>query len=314
MMTFSPTRVNRAIVASAIAAICGGFLSVRRPALTDFSVIRFGGDALLHGANLYNLVGPGKAFDWDWPALYPATAYVLGIPFTFLPDRAASIVFVVICTFFLAYAITRKGWQLLPIFLSLPFIWSVILAQWTIILTAIIYMPVLAVVSAAKPQGALSVVLASERPSDAVVASFAGGIVLLAVSLVLLPGWPVDWLRIIRDAGHLQPPLLGLGGFLILAVLLRWREREARLILLMAAVPQMWLPYSTLPLMGVARTFRESLSLAVVMSAGALIPMYFPRDFHTPEMMRLGRFTMLATAYLPAVIIVLRRPHTRFVP
>lgn len=302
-----PTRAKRAVAAALIASTCATYLALRPPSRTDFSLIRFGAQALLNGGNPYNLVGPGNVFESDWTALYPATAYVLGIPFTFLPDRAASIAFVAASTFLLAYGITRDGWQRLPVFLSVPFIWSVILAQWSIILTAMVFLPSLAVIAAAKPNGAIPVVLASERPWVSVRASLAGGVVLLAISLLFQPGWPVDWLRLVGQASHLQAPIVGVGGFLILGVLWKWRERDAQFIVLMALVPQMWLPYSTLPLLSVARTLRESLGLAVIMSVGALLPEFFPRDFHTPEMMRLGRMLVLATAYLPAVVVVLHR-------
>ncbi|MEO8195065.1 MAG: hypothetical protein ABI681_14525 [Gemmatimonadales bacterium] len=308
-MRFPCTRGNRVIVASLITSICGVFLALRPPSHTDFSLIRFGAQALLQGANPYYLVGHGRVFDSDWTALYPATAYVLGIPFTLLADRAASIAFVVPSVFLLAYGVTRDGWQRLPILMSAAFIWSVILAQWTIILTAVVFLPWVAVVAAAKPNQAIPVVLGSERPSVAIRASLFGGVLLLAISLVFLPGWPLDWLRLVRQASQLQPPILGFGGFLVLAVLWRWRERDARLILLMAVVPQMWLPYSTLPLLSVAKTLRESLVLAIVTSIGALLPNFFTKDFHTPEMVRLGRMIVVATAYLPAVVMVLRRPN-----
>jgi hypothetical protein len=302
----TPTRRGRLFAAVAVALIVGGYLFLQAAGPSDFSLIRFGAEALLHGADPYRLAGKGLVFDSEWAAFYPATAYVVGIPFTLLGDWASSIVFSVLSTFILAYAITRDGWHRMPVFLSVPFFWAAVLAQWSILVTAMMFLPWLAIVAAAKPQAAIPVVLAAERPSLSIKASLGGGIVLVALSLALLPAWPLEWLGVVRRAGQIESTLFSRGGFLILPVLLRWRDRDAHLILLMSLVPQAWYPYSVLPILAIARTFRESL-LIVATSTLTLLPLFITGDSFSPEYARMGRLIVLAGVYLPAVLLVLTR-------
>lgn len=245
-------------------------------------------------------------FDSQWPPLYPATAFVVGIPFTLLADRASSIVFSVLSTFFLGYGITKDGWHRLPIFLSVPFFWSAVVAQWSIILTAALFLPWLAAYSASKPHAAIPVVLASEKPSLSIKASLLGGILLLAASLAMMPSWPAEWLATLGQAGHIRAPLLGTGGFLVLLVLFRWRDRDSRLLLLMSAIPQVWYPYSVLPILAIPKTLRESLIL-VSASTLLILPNFITKDIHALAFASRGRLIILAGVYLPAVIIIMTR-------
>ena len=67
-----PTRSQRfgVAVVLALAAFALVYASALRGSVrTDFSLIWFGANALVHGANPYALVGPGQVFDSQWPAL-----------------------------------------------------------------------------------------------------------------------------------------------------------------------------------------------------------------------------------------------------
>jgi hypothetical protein len=308
-----PTVMQRLIVAALLSLISGGTLYVRYIAMkmerSDLSQVLFGARALLQGANPYHLIGPGLTYDLKWGAVYPATAYVATIPLSILPDIIASTLFVAGSTFLLAFACTKDSWHRLPLFPSIAFASSVQFAQWSILMTAMLFLPWLAVIAAVKPQAAIPVVAASSSRKP-ILFALAGGIVLLLVSLLLLPGWPLEWLRMLQASSQLRPPILRLGGVLVALVLLRWRRPEAWLVFLMACMPQTWAWYNLLPLLVVAATYREAALLSLVSSLGAMVAVLLVGD-PAPENYSGWGIAMVVFAYLPAVIVILRRPNVR---
>ncbi|HUQ18635.1 MAG TPA: hypothetical protein VM099_03390 [Gemmatimonadaceae bacterium] len=276
---------------------------------SDLSQVLFGARAILHGANPYNLIGPGLAFDLKWGGVYPATAYVATIPLSFLSDIVASSAFVGVSTFILAFSSTKDSWHRLPLFPSIAFASSVQFAQWSIFMTSILFLPWLALIAAIKPQSAIPIVTASANKRTMLFA-IAGGVVLLILSLILLPGWPRDWIDTVRASSQLRPPILRLGGFLIAFVLLRWRRSEAWLVFLMACMPQTWAWYNVLPLLVIATTYKEAAVLSIISSTGALLAALIVGD-PTPERYAGWGAAMVTFAYLPAVIVVLKRPNQK---
>ncbi|MBA2706542.1 MAG: hypothetical protein H0U59_01890 [Gemmatimonadaceae bacterium] len=307
-----PTTRQRLLLALGIALFVGLNLYITHEKYdntrSDFSLIWFGARALLNGADPYRLVGPGLVFDSQWTSLYPATAYVLGIPFAPLPERWASIAFVSVSAFLLAYGMTRHSWHLLPLFPSVPFIFSAQVAQWSILATAGIFIPYLAVVAAAKPQSFIPI-LAASRTRTPIVAAAIGSLILVGVSLLLLPSWPREWLDLARQAGHVRPPVVRLGGVFILLVLLKWRRPEAWIVATMAVMPQTWFPYNTLPLLALPNTYREACVLSLLASAGAYLTGIYFGGLPPAEAATVGGQLAVATAYLPATIMILRFPN-----
>jgi hypothetical protein len=116
-----------------------------------------------------------------------------------------------------------------------------------------------------------------------------------------------------KAAHHMRPPIMAIGGFLIPIVLLRWRRREAWLILSMSVMPQAWYPYGVLPLLTIGTSLRESCILALFASV-AVAPNFLPYDFHSAEMVRIGGAIMVLAAYIPAVVVVLLRPNEPAIP
>ena len=308
----SPTRRQRLRFAVLIALISSGlvWLHVVRfhQERTDFSQALFGARALISHADPYKLVGPGLVYDSKWPLMYPATTYVAAIPFAVMPDRFASVIFIALSSFALAYGITARSWHLLPMFASVAYLTSVQLAQWSILITSILFVPWLAAFAAAKPQAALPVLLSSPN-SVSVKAATIGAALLLAASLVLLPGWPIEWMNLIRGAQQFRAPVARLGGICIALVLIRWRRPEAWLVFLMALVPQSWAWYNVLTLLAIPATYREACVLSVVSSVGAIAAAYFAVGKSPAEFDAVWGGAMVAFAYLPATITVLRRPN-----
>lgn len=225
-------------------------------------------------------------------------------------DGIASALFIAISSFLLAYGSTRGSWHRVPMFASMAFGSSVQLSQWSILTTAMFFLPWLAVFAAVKPQSALPVLITSPSRTS-IIAALAGGVLLLAASLFLLPGWPLEWWRIIRAGEQLRAPVTRLGGVFILLALIRWRRPEAWLIALTAVMPQSWAWYNVLVLLAIPATYREACVLSLVSSFGALIVGLTARSWLSPESDWIWGAAMVAFAYLPATIAVLRRPNVR---
>jgi len=307
-----PTRAARVAVASLIATIASLLPLAEHARVptrpSDFGIIWFGARSLLNGIDPYPLVGPGRPYPWDWELYYPATSMVIAIPFAWLPEYIAAAAFVWISTALLAYAITENGWDLLFLFPSSAFIVAARAAQWSPIFSAAFCLPWLGFVLAAKPNVGGAIALASDS-RKLLVSAGVGVILLTVVSLVLLPSWPTGWMAALSNASHLSAPIARMGGVVVLLNLLRWKRSEARLILLLACVPQTGSWYEALPLLLVANTRRESQVLSLVSSVGFLLIRFIVHGQPEVQFNREVSALMLAFAYLPATIVVLRRPN-----
>jgi hypothetical protein len=279
---------------------------------SDFGQAWFGARALLTGGNPYDLIGPGKAFEWLWPLFYPATTLVVAMTFAWLPELFAATAFVALSAGLLAYAVTHDGWYRLPMFLSSAFVIAARAAQWSPLMTAALCLPGLAWVFAAKPNLALAL-LAFARSSKSIRVAILGGGLLVFISLALIPRWPVDWIASVRSVDQFTIPITRLGGIFVLLALLRWRRPEARLIVVLACLPQTAYWYETLPLMLVPATFRESLAFSLFSSLGFLVERYLVDNQPAVAYHDVGTL-MIAFAYLPAVIMLLPRPNTGELP
>lgn len=279
----------------------------------DFGIAWFGARAIFHGANPYRLVGPGLVYDWPWNMFYPATAMVVAAPFAMLPQLVATVVFVGISTALLAYAITADGWYRLPLFLSSAFVVATQAAQWSPLITAALCIPSLAWVFAAKPNLGLALVATSIELRPIKVAII-GGLILLALSVLWFPSWPINWLQSIRSINHMHLPIMLPGGAFVLLALLRWRRPEARLIVALACVPQTNSWYEALPLFLVPATYTESLVLSLVSGLGVLFQFRFMNAGSEAEYNRIVGILMVAFIYLPSTLLVLRRPNEGQLP
>jgi hypothetical protein len=267
----------------------------------------FGARALLNGGNPYELIGPGLVYDWPWRLVYPLTATVAALPLALFPQIQATLAFVFLSAASLAWSVTRRTWHPLLMFLSAPFLIAASAAQWSPLLTAAIGLPPLAVVFCAKPTVGFALAIGG---ASRVRAYAIGGLVLLtALSIAFFPTWPVEWIRCIRTVTHIAPPLLRFGGIAILVALLRWRRQEARLILALACVPQTGSWYEVLPLFLVPSNASEMMVLCMTTSLGWLMQDFVMTARNETEFNAQVGSLMVALTYLPAVIMVLRRPN-----
>jgi hypothetical protein len=96
-------------------------------------------------------------------------------------------------------------------------------------------------------------------------------------------------------------------GPVILLALLRWRRPEARLLVALAFVPQLLFWADQLPLFLIPRTRGETKALFLCTAAGFLI--WYVQFWDNPAYVLAAAPYVLASAYIPCVIMVLRRPN-----
>jgi len=141
-----------------------------------------------------------------------------------------------------------------------------------------------------------------------------GGVFITTVSIAFFPTWPSEWLASLGREQHMGAPVMRIGGILILLGLLRWRRPEARLIVALACVPQTNNWYEGVPLLLAASTFRESLFLSVVSMLGYFIPPYVMTASNEAQFNAQVGALMVALCYMPATLLVLRRPNEGELP
>lgn len=226
---------------------------------------------------------------------YPLTAALLALPFVRLQPEVGAGLFYGISSALLAFSLTHRGHQRLFIFLAYPYWAGILTVQWSPIITASAFLPLLLPVTLAKPQIGLPVFL-THTNRRSLLACVAFG----ALSLVVMPKWPLLWFGQLGNYQHFIP-LLVFPGPLLLVALLRFRERDAVLLLMAALVPQRWF-FDSFILWLIPKSRREILA-TVFFSWGVGIW----RWYHVPHsMQQVGRWSILGF-YLPMLAILLLR-------
>jgi hypothetical protein len=316
----APRRPERLLVSLAVTAIVVSFYRTASSSagyISDIDQVWHATRALLGGLDPYTVVAPGGNFDIGFPLYYPLPALLAFAPFALLSLELARLAFVALSAAVLAYAVTGDGWHRLPIFLSGAYVSALASVQWSPLITAAFLLPWLGPVLLLKPNVGLAIAVATPR-RVLLFASVGGGGALLLISMFADPSWPGRWLSLIHGAPHFTPPVLLPGGFLVLLALLRWRRPEARLLVALACVPHTTLTYEALPVLLVARRWRESLLLAALSFVVLILQVYLDSRIPASEPHMLAAFTgwvrtvgtlLVALVYLPATAMVLRRPN-----
>lgn len=276
---------------------------------TDFGMLWYGARALFHGMDPYPLIGPGREFSYTWPLIYPLPAVVSVMPLAFFTERVAATLFVAVSSALLSFGLSRDGWYRMPLFISEAFLSSARLGQFSILLTAALFLPWLAMFAIAKPQSSIPVIAGSASRKQ-IMFAILGGLVLLAISLVMQPHWIAEWMTGVRNAKHMEPPITRFAGFLVLLVLLRWRRPESWLVLSLACLPQSWGWYGALPVFTIPASFVQSVFLAcIVFVGGNIAAMIIPSHPTADGFYYFAGSVVMVTVYLPAVILILLRPN-----
>jgi hypothetical protein len=272
----------------------------------DFDQIWLAARALLHHADPYVAVARG----FPMPLYYPLPAALVGVPFAIAPIEWAGPLFVAVGFAFLAYALLGRGWSALICLVNVPALQAALECHWSPVLSAAALLPWLGWLAAAKPTtGAITAGAYFSRRwfgLNLVVAAM-----LVAVSLILWPPWIAEWLRALRGAHHFVPMVFRPGGALLLLALIRWRRPEARMLALMALIPQTGAAYDALPLALIPSNRYESLALGFLsfITVPFLLAPEATGDF--ARTMAHNQVIFIVALYLPALLAVLARSNVR---
>lgn len=232
---------------------------------------------------------------------YPLPAAALGLPFVWASPALAAALFAGIAAGLFAAVMDRRGAVALCLSTSL------LSTQATPLLIAATFIPALQWLLVVKPN--IGLALFAYRPSRS---AFVGGLLACGLALALVPDWPREWFAVIQRSPHHHAPVtLWYGGPLLLAALLKWRRREARLLIVMACVPQVLLFYDQLPLGLIAASERERLIFVWLNVVGSIGFLFASGSRHGALVadVREAAPWVLWCVYIPCLIMVLRRPN-----
>jgi hypothetical protein len=215
--------------------------------------------AILAHQDPYRVIVPSGPAPFDMPFMYPITAGIAAIPFAMLAPQIAGALFVAISVTLLAYLLMRRGLGMCWLFLSVPFALAVVLAQWSPLVTAGALALPLSWALVCKPT--IGLALFAYRPSWRSAAVSAG---FLALGFLIDPRWLAEWWTAARSVEGHGAPVTHAFGWIPLLALVRWRDPRARLVAVMAVVPQNMDFYDQLPLMLVAGSGSQMLGLTVL--------------------------------------------------
>jgi hypothetical protein len=231
--------------------------------------------------------------------LYPLPAALFGLPFAWMRLEVAGGAFYGISSSLLAFGLSRQGCRRLLVFFAYPYWSGLIVAQWTPLIMASSFFPLLLPATIVKPQLGLPIFLTRATRRGALAC-----MLVAALSLAIMPRWPLLW---IAELGHYNRfiPILLAPGVLLLTALWRYRERDAVFLLLAACMPQRWF-YDAFILWLIPKTRRE-IVWTVFFSWGAGIW----RWYHYPtSFAQVGRVAVIFL-YLPMLLVVLFRSVSR---
>ena len=264
---------------------CWYFLRHFQQGAADFSWAIWGAQDLLAHHNPYD----------STMQLYPLPAVFFGLPFVRLDPNLGAGTFFGISSALLAFGLSREGYHRLLVFLAYPYWVALIWAQWAPLIMAGAFFPLLLPATMAKPQLGLPVVLS--YPSLRGYLTCAG---VLALSLAILPSWPWLWLSGLHNYVRFIP-LLILPGPLLALSLIRYHDRDARFLFLMALTPQRWF-YDALLLWLIPKSRREILG---TVAFSWILGIW--RWYHYPlNHVQVGRWVVLLN-YLPMLAVILAR-------
>jgi hypothetical protein len=226
---------------------------------------------------------------------YPLPAAFVALPFLHITPQVAAGLFYGISSFLLAFGLTRQGYCRLLVFFSYPYWAGLLVAQWSAVITASAFFPLLLPATMMKPQVGLPVFLTRLSRRGVLACVFVG-----ALSIVVLPSWPRLWLGQTQYYEHFFP-LLVFPGPVILLALARYRDRDAWLLLLSSIMPQRWF-FDSFILWLIPKSRRQ-----IVLTAGLSWCAGLWRWYHFPHSFaEVGRWIVIFN-YLPMLAVVLCR-------
>jgi hypothetical protein len=269
---------------------------------SDFDLLYHAAEHLLRGQNPYPIARQWFAY----PLFYPLPAVLLAVPFTLLPIDQARPVFDIMVGSVFAYALWRyRGGFALLALISGSYLFAMRNGQTNPLMVGAGLIPALGFLLVVKPNTG-SVIWVSRPSRNAVI----GGAVVLALGLLLVPSWPLDWYGALQQQNtHFRPPVFRPGGFLLLLGAIRWRTPEGRLLVATALVPQNVLPHELVTLALIPRNWAEMVIYGVGTWFAILgVSTVWRIPGVTIEMLNAAAWPWIMVAvYLPMLYLVLRR-------
>lgn len=269
---------------------------------TDIDLLYHAAVSLRDGSNPYRSVPDYSRY----PLFYPLPAVLVAIPFTALPIALARPAFDIAVGWIFAYALWRQApYALLAVF-SGAYIFAMRAGQTTPLVVAASLIPVLGFLLTVKPNTGLACWIARPSRHAAI-----GGLGLLALTVLLLPSWPLDWWAAIQtQSQHIRPPIVRPFGWLLLLAAFRWRTSGGRLLLALAVIPQNTLPHELLPLVLIPG---NAVEMAVYV-VGSWVAVALTSAAQEQATSLTGLVVevwpvLLLSVYLPMLYLVLRRPR-----
>ena len=188
---------------------------------------------LLAGENPYLLIQPTGGYPAQTYFYYPLTSAILAIPFAYLHPYIAGAVFFGLSSALLAFAISRDGWNQMPIFLSAPYWIALMVTQWSPLIVAATLLPWMQWLLVCKPNIGIAGFVYHPTWRGAL-----GSLLFLGLCFLILPSWLKDWLHVSATLESHPPPVFILPfGPLLLFGFLRWRTATGRLFIAMSGAP-----------------------------------------------------------------------------
>jgi hypothetical protein len=275
----------------------------------DFSYSYLAAEGMVRRIDPYDYVFHSAA-PWGPYNPYPATAGVVSIPFLAFAPREAAVVFVAVSCGLLAFGLTRNGFWRLALFLSAPAYQSIHVVQWTPFLVAVSLVTPLIGCLCLKPQIAVSLIVGQSNWRF-LAPLILGSVLIGLVSLVLVPGWPLHWVHLLRTWPHTNQykiPILSIWGMPLVLAAFKWRRPEARLLFVMACTPQTIYFYDQLVLFLVPQSRPQMIALGVVSWLAFLAPtlLHWTGTIDTTGR---GAPNLMLAIYLATLVMVLRAPN-----
>jgi hypothetical protein len=265
---------------------------------SDFDLLYDMAGRLLRGEDVYPL--GTQSFP------YPLPAVLLAVPFKAIPLWLARPVFDVLVGWAFVYALWKhRGPYALLALVSGAYLFAMAKGETTPLMVAATLVPALGFLIAVKPNTSAALWIA--RPSWL---PLLGVSVLLALSLAVLPTWPLDWwMALPADNTDFMPLVMRPFGPLLLLAALRWYTPEGRLLLAIACLPQSTLPYELVSLVLIpANGLEMAIFVAGSWFAVAAATGRLQLGHGTEAWITTGWPVILCAVYLPMLGVVLHRP------
>jgi hypothetical protein len=307
-----PTRnfIVAAAIGIASGLLCWAFLHRFQLGGADFDWSHRAARALLAHENPYANTPPGTV-------PYPLPAALIALPFAPFPAEIAGALFFGLSSALLAFGLIRQAPERLLIFFAHPYWAALITAQWTPLIMCGAFFPLALAFCVAKPQTGTSIGLnflfrdearnvtrtpTRDRARTSALTGIIAAAALLLASFAIRPLWLMEWIPQARGYRYFVPFLVIPGPLLALA-LWRWRDRDARLLLVACILPQRWF-YDSFVLWLIPKTRRAIMATV----ACSWIAGIWRWDHAPVSMHQVGLWCVLGS-YIPMLAVVLLRPR-----